>query len=215
MSVQDKNYEMKYLKYKQKYAELKEMEAGAGFSIFNRAPSANKMLNLSAATNLFSTSPEQLVVANRKKYQDAKLKLNSLARDLEDAKLKEKFASKEYVKDKTAANLSKLNNAENVRKQAQTAITSAERNIDFAKSEYKKSKEEFRKFKLNKAVKAVDEAQTKLVNAQKDFEIVKKEEENRLSRKANKNSPSSASSSGSSSPIKFLKDGSVDDDDNE
>jgi hypothetical protein len=211
MSVQDKNYEMKYLKYKQKYAELKEMEAGAGFSIFNRTPSS-KILNLSAATNLFSSSPEQLVVANRKKYQDSKLKLNSLSRDLEDAKLKEKFASKEYAKDKTAVNLTKLNNAENARKQAQTAITSAERNIEFAKSEYKKSKEVFRKLKLDNAEKAVTEAQNKLVNAQSDLNKVKQEEQDRITRKVNKNSPSS---SRSSSPIKLLKDGSPDDDDNE
>jgi len=209
MSVQDKNYEKKYLKYKQKYAELKEMEAGAGFSIFNKTPST-QLATVSSfkPTSLFGAStPDQLVVANRKKYQDAKLASNKASKDLEDAKLKENFASKAYNKDKNSANLAKLNNAENVRKNAETAITVSARNIDFAKTEYKKSKENLRKVKLTNAQKAVEEAQKKLVSAQNELDNVQKEEQARLSKKASK----SSNSSRSSSPQLLLTDGSTED----
>ena len=208
MSVQDQNYEKKYLKYKQKYAELKEMEAGAGFSMFGKP--STQLTNVSAFknTNLFGTSsPDQLVVVNRKKYQDAKLASIKASKDLEDAKLKENFASKAYNKEKNATNLTKLNNAENVRKGAETAITAAQRNIEFAKNEYKKSKENLRNIKLGKAQKAVDEAQKKLVSAQTELANVQREEQARLSKKASK----SSNSSRSSSPQLLLTDGSAED----
>jgi hypothetical protein len=220
MSVQDKNYEKKYLKYKQKYADLKEMEAGAGFSMFGKSASASpssssnvfqlaNMSNFKPTGNLFGNStPEQLVIANRQKYQDSKLALNKATNNLEDAKLKENYANKAYNKDKNNANLSKLNAAENTRKVAETAVSSAKRNIEFAKGEYKKSKEVARKLKLSNAEKAVTEAQNKLNSAQKELENVQREEQDRLSKKAFKNS--SSDSSRSSSP-KLLTDGSVDD----
>jgi hypothetical protein len=155
MSVQDKNYEKKYLKYKQKYAELKEMEAGAGFNMFSKGPST-QLVNMSTFKpgNIFgSSTPDQIVVNNRKKYQDAKLALNTINKNLEDAKLKENYASKAYNKEKNSANLAKLNAAEKVRKDAQNAISAAVRNIDYAKNEYKKSKEALRADKLKKAHK--------------------------------------------------------------
>ena len=208
MSVQDQNYEKKYLKYKQKYAELKEMEAGAGFSMFGKPSTQLTNVSTFKTTNIFgNSSPDQLVVVNRKKYQDAKLALVNANKNLEDAKLKENFASKAYNKDKNNANLNKLNNAENVRKGAETAISSAQRNIDFAKNEYKKSKETLRNLKINNAQKAVDEAQKKLVSAQNELANVQKEEQARLSKKASK----SSNSSRSSSPQLLLTDGSAED----
>jgi len=198
MSLQDNIYEQKYLKYKKKYIDFKDMVAGADLSF--KLPTLNK--------NIFNNTPEQLVIDNRQKFQDAKLSFNKATNNVEDAKLKETFANKAYNKDKNNANLSKLNVAENTRKVAETAVSSAKRNIEFAKNEYKKSKEVARKLKLSNAEKAVSEAQNKLNNAQKELENVQREEQDRLSKKAFKNS--SSDSSRSSSP-KLLTDGSVDD----
>lgn len=176
MSLQDNNFEQKYLKYKKKYIDLKDMEAGAFTSL--------KLSNIN--TNIFNKTPEQLVIANRQKYQDARLAFNKVINNLEDAKLKETFANKAYNKDKNSGNLTNLTNAQNVKKLVETELSNAQKNIDLTKSEYVKSKEVVRGLKLTNAQKAVDNAKYELKLAQDSLDRFKKEEQDRLTKKANK-----------------------------
>lgn len=198
MSVQDKNYEQKYLKYKKKYIVLKDMEAGANFSY--KLPTINE--------NIFNNTPEKLVIANRKKFQDAKLEFNKAINNVEDAKLKETFANKAYNKDKTNVNLSKLTNAQNVRKQAESEVIRVQKNIDLTKNEYVKSKETVRGLKLSNAQRAVDQAKYELKLAQDELNRFKKQEEERLAKKANKANKNNSSKL-------LIKDGSPTDSESE
>jgi hypothetical protein len=187
MNVQDNNYKKKYLKYKKKY-----LLEGAGIL-------SNLNLSSISLPSLPNTSftPEQLVIKNRQKYEDSKLALNKANNNLEDAKLKENFANKAYNKDKNSVNLTKLNNAENIRKVAETSVISAQKNIELAKNEYKKSKETARKLKLDNAKKAVENRKNELKLAQDELARFKKQEEARLAKKANK-----------SKSLLLIKDGS-------
>ena len=196
MSVQDKNYEQKYLKYKKKYIDFKDMVAGADSSFIYK--------NILSS----STTPEQLVIANRKKYQDAKLELNKAIKELEDYKLKATFANKAYNLDQKKENKESLSNAKAGVSRSEYLVNVTQKKIETAKAEYVKSKETVRGLKLSNAQKAVEQAKYELKLAQDELNRFRKQEEERLAKKANKANKNKSSTL-------LIKDGSPTDTESE
>lgn len=197
-------YENKYLKYKKKYLDLKDMEAGAGFS-FTMPVVKMPVLNMPIMnTKFFESTPEQLVIANRKKFQDAKLALNKANHNLEEAKIKLKDAEKANNRDKNNISSKNLSNAQNAVKLAEVEVTKSVKNIELSKAEYVKSKGVARELKLSNAQKAVEQAKNELKLAQDELNRFKKQEEERLAKKANKIKNKSTQL--------LIKDGKVDSD---
>ena len=196
MSVQDNNYEQKYLKYKKKYIDLKDMKAGANSSFIYK--------NILSS----STTPEQLVIANRKKYQDAKLAYNNAVKELEDYKLKVTFTQKAFNLDQKKENEESLKYAKAGASRSEYLLNVAQKKIETAKAEYVKSKETVRGLKLSNAQRAVDQAKYELKLAQDELNRFKKQEEERLAKKANKANKNNSSKL-------LIKDGSPTDSESE